>query len=154
MSAGETTRCHTGRLLHRILLSVISLLILSIPVAPAAAASTMDQPVTVYYLYRTVRCETCLFIETLADATLRAEFPDEMSSGALVWRPLDMQLPGNGRVVEEFGLRASDLVVARRSAGGKQSWEAIPALWELAADPERLSQNLKDVVVRFLGKKK
>jgi len=113
----------------------------------------MDQPVTVYYFYRTVRCETCLFIEALADATLRAEFPDEMSSGALVWRPLDVQLPENGLLVAGFGLRASDLVVARNGAGGNQSWEAIPALWELAADPERLSRNLKDAVVRFLGKK-
>ena len=151
MPASETTVGFTGRIPRMLLVAAASLLFLSAGIGPAGAAPASGERVTVYYFHSTMRCETCLLIEALADATLRAEFLDELSSGTLVWRPLDVRLPENGHLVEEFGLRASDLVVVRENAGGQQSREEIPGLWELATDPERLSRRLKDVVARLLG---
>jgi len=151
MPASETTVSFTGRIPRMLLVAAASLFFLSAGIGPAGAALASGERVTVYYFHSTIRCETCLLIEGLADATLRAEFSDELSSGTLVWRPLDVRLPENSLLVEEFGLRASDLVVVREKSGGQQSREEIPGLWELAADPERLSRHLKDVVVRLLG---
>jgi hypothetical protein len=66
--------------------------------------------------------------------------------------PLDVHLPENKHFIADFGLRANDLVVVREKARENPTWERIPELWELAADPEQLSHHLKGVVDRFLGK--
>lgn len=108
---------------------------------------------TVYYIHSTLRCETCLFIEGLTEATLRVEFTEELENGTLVWRSVDRQLHANDHLLTEFGLTSNDLVVVQESEGGKRRWESIPDLWEQASDPERLSRHLQEIVARSLGKK-
>ena len=51
------------------------------------------------------------------------------------------------------GLGDREVVVAREKAGRSQSWEKIPGIWELTADPEQLAGRVKAVIDRFLGKK-
>lgn len=149
-NACQTTGGSTGRLLRGLLVSAIALLFF--PIGPAGADPANGERVTVYYFHSTLRCETCLLIEAQADVTLRAEFADELSNGTLVWRPLDMHLTENKHFITDFSLGANDLVVLREKAGENPSWEKIPELWELAADPELLSHRLRAVIARFLGK--
>jgi len=149
----ETTRGYSCWLPMVLLASAVSLLFLSTIAGPAGAAQATGERVTVYYFHSTVRCETCIFVEGLTDVTLQAEFPEELSNGTLVWRPIDVQLAENSHFVTDFGLRANELVVVREKTGENPSWEKIQEIWELARDPERLSHRLKDTVLRFLGKR-
>lgn len=146
-------RSSTGRWLLLLIASVLSLFLAVSSVALAYKTPTVREWVTVYYFHSTVRCETCLFIEGLAEATLRAEFHEELENGTLVWQSLDRQLPANHHLVTEFGLTTNDLVVVQESIGGKRTWERIPDLWAQASDPERLSLHLLKMVARSLGKK-
>lgn len=113
----------------------------------------MGERVTVYYFHSTVRCDTCLMIEALADATIRAEFPNEMSSGTLVWRPLDVRLAENSHFVTDFGLSANELVVVMEKEGEMRSWKKIPEIWKLSSTPERMSLLIKDAISSFLEKR-
>lgn len=149
---GRNPCANSCRFLCAFLLSVISLLCLSLPIRQAGAAPAMDGKVTVYYFHHTVRCDTCLMIEALAEMTLRAEFPSEISDGTLAWRTLDVQQTENRHFVTDFALHANELVVVRENAGEKTSWKKIPEIWELASDPEQLCLRIKDVVSGFLGK--
>ena len=122
-----------GRNLLFLLASALSLLFFSSCVASAGTVPPVGERVTVYYFHSSLRCETCLFVEGLAEATLRAEFPEEFVKGTLSWRPLDRQHPENGQFITQFDLTSNDLVVVRESAGAKPIWEKIPDLWEQAS---------------------
>lgn len=154
MPVPETTCGYTTRrCLHLVLVSLLSVFLVLNSVALAGNSPTVSERVTVYYFHSTIRCETCLFVEGLAEATLRAEFTEELENGTLVWRSLDRQLPANDHLVTEFGLTSNGLVVVQESVGGKRRWESFPDLWEQAPDPERLSLHLLEMVARSLGKK-
>lgn len=153
MTALQATRGGLGRFLLVLMVAAFSLFALPTAVGLAGAASTINKRVTVYYFHGSMRCESCLFIEVVAEGTLRAEFPGELASGTLLWCPLDVGLPKNSHFVADFGLASNELVVVLEQAGTNLSWEKIPDLWELAADPTRLSHRLRDVVVKSLDRK-
>ncbi|MBT0653215.1 nitrophenyl compound nitroreductase subunit ArsF family protein [Geomobilimonas luticola] len=126
------------------------LLCLPITASSARAAPAAEGGVVVYYFHGTLRCETCLLIETLAEGTLQADFPEELANGRLVWRPLSVDLPENAHFVKDFGLGANELVVIRQHKDGGATWGKVPDIWNLAANPGRFSQRLREEVVRFL----
>lgn len=125
---------------------------LSLTVAvPAKASETVEREVVVvYYFHGTVRCETCLFIEAMTEGTLRADFPEKLLNGSLVWRTLSVGLPENAHFVKDFDLETNELVVLSQHKNGHTTWEKIPDIWNLAADPSRFSQRLREIVARFL----
>lgn len=102
--------------------------------------------VVVYYFHSTVRCETCLFIEAMAEGTLQAHFAEELKKGALVWLPLNVDRPENATFLSDFHLQSNELVVVRQRRGEAKVWEKIPEIWNLAADPARFSQHLHETV--------
>ena len=153
MAARETTGGYTSLLRRLLVAASVALLLISTGAGSAAADAPPGERVVVYYFHGTVRCETCILIESLTDITVRGEFAKELADGTLDWRPLDSQLPENKHFVSEFGLGANEVVVAREKAGRSQSWEKIPGIWELTADPEQLAGRVKAVIDRFLGKK-
>lgn len=117
----------------------------------AGAGETVSrEPVTVYYFHSALRCDTCLFIERVAETTLQAEFPAELGKGSLFWHPLDRRLPENEQLSIKFGVTSNDLVVARGTPGKEREWESIPDLWAKASAPERLGHDLKEAVLRLL----
>lgn len=117
----------------------------------AWAASAGEGRVVVYYFHGTVRCETCLLIEAMAEGTLQADFPHELADGRLLWRPLSVDLPENVHFVKDFGLGANELVVLGQREHRGATWEKVADIWELAADPNRFRERLRGVVARFLG---
>lgn len=133
--------------------AALAVLLLCLPMAAGSAwaASSGVGRVVVYYFHGTVRCETCLLIEAMAEGTLQADFPDELTDGRLLWRPLSVDLPENVHFVKDFGLGANELVILRKRGGGATAWEKVSDIWELAADPGRFREQLRGVVARFLG---
>lgn len=135
------------------LLAALALLLPCLPMTAGSAwaASSAEGRVVVYYFHGTVRCETCLLIEAMAEGTLQTDFPDELTDGRLLWRPLSVDLPENAHFVTDFSLGTNELVVLSQRGGGGTAWEKVADIWELAADPGRFRERLRGVVARFLG---
>lgn len=133
--------------------AALALLLLCPPMTAGSAwaASAGEGKVVVYYFHGTVRCETCLLIEAMAEGTLQADFPEEFTNGRLLWRPLSVDLPENVHFVKDFGLGANELVVLRKREHRGATWEKVADIWDLAADPNRFRERLRGVVARFLG---
>ncbi|WP_370543324.1 nitrophenyl compound nitroreductase subunit ArsF family protein [Geobacter sp. OR-1] len=107
----------------------------------------------VYYFHGTVRCETCLFIETVAEGTLKSEFSDDLATGRLTWRSINIDHQENVHFASDYNIGPNELVVIRTNQSGNITWEKITGTWDLAADPGRLSVTVRDVVLKFLGKR-
>lgn len=108
--------------------------------AASAAASLADSlgipspiadGVTVYYFHRTIRCETCLRAEALADSIVHRAFAPEVERGELDWIAVDVDRESGAHFVDKYELGLFGLVISARAGGEELYWrnlESVPDL--------------------------
>jgi hypothetical protein len=90
--------------------------------------------VVAYYFHLTIRCATCLRIESYSKHAIEAGFPQELRSGKLEWSSLDIQSPENRHFKNDFDLHSSSLVIVRFRDGKQVEWQNLNKVWELTGD--------------------
>jgi len=75
---------------------------------PKGAVSHID----VVYFHRTHRCESCLNAEDYTWETLDKYFADQMKSGLISLRVLDVEKPENAALVQKFDAAGSSLYLS------------------------------------------
>lgn len=70
--------------------------------------------VEVVYLHRSARCEACLNAEKYTREALTQYFANQMKSGVITLRVLDMEKPENAAVVKKFDAAGSALYLSVR----------------------------------------
>ena len=90
--------------------------------------------VAVYYFHNTIRCATCMRMEEYSEWAIQAGFPDELKSGWIEWRVVNMQLPENRHFVEDFQLHLSSLVIVRFKDGKQVEWRNLEKIWDHVGD--------------------
>ena len=118
--------------------------------ADAAAAQTPSTGVVAYYFHGDFRCRTCLAIERQAHETITADFADELASGRLIWRALNIEEPGNEHFVEDFKLVTRSLVLVSYRDGKVQRFQNLDKVWQLVRDEELFSQYVRESTRAFL----
>jgi hypothetical protein len=114
-------------------------------VKEAAAAEVTTQPdqvpdnVVVYYFHASRRCRTCLGIQQTITRTLQERFAEQTASGQLSLVEVDYEAPENRPLVLSYKLAFGSMVVAARKGDSTLKWENCSKVWELARDPEALS---------------
>ena len=116
----------------------------------AAAAQAPSTGVVAYYFHGDFRCRTCLAIERQAHETITADFADELSSGRLIWRALNIEQPGNEHFVEDFKLVTRSLVLVSYRDGAVVRWQNLDKVWQLVRDEELFSQYVRESTRAFL----
>jgi hypothetical protein len=118
--------------------------------ADAAAAQTPSTGVVAYYFHGDFRCRTCLAIERQARETITTDFADELASGRLTWRALNIEQPGNEHFVEDFKLVTRSLVLVSYRDGTVDRWKNLDKVWQLVRDEELFSQYVRESTRAFL----
>ncbi|MBI4830670.1 MAG: hypothetical protein HY801_03775 [Candidatus Lindowbacteria bacterium] len=90
-----------------------------------------DRKVIAYYFFGNVRCVTCKTIEAYTEETLKSTFPEELKTGKLEWRPLNMMLPENEHFVSDYKLMTRSVVLAEVIDGRQTKWNNLTRVWEL-----------------------
>jgi hypothetical protein len=98
------------------------------------ATEAVSAELVAFYFHRTVRCPTCLQIEEWARQAIEIRFAEEMASGIVEWRPVNIDEPANQHYEKEFGLRVQSLVMVRLANGERVTWKNLTAVWELVGD--------------------
>jgi len=75
---------------------------------PKGAVSHIE----VVYFHRTERCESCLNAENYTRETLDKYFADQMKSGLISLRVLDVEKPENAALVQKFDAAGSSLYLS------------------------------------------
>ena len=119
--------------------------------AGAAAAQTPSTGVVAYYFHGDFRCRTCLAIESQAHETITAAFADELASGRLTWRALNIEQPENEHFVEDFQLVTRSLVLVAYRDGAVARWKNLDKVWQLVRDEELFSQYVRESTRAFLN---
>jgi hypothetical protein len=120
------------------------------PDAETAVTAIPSAGVVAYYFHGNVRCTTCRTIERLAHETITADFPDELGSGELTWRALNVDEPANEHFVKDFSLVTRSLVLVSYRDGKVVRFQNLDKVWQLVRDEEAFSQYVRESTRSFL----
>ena len=106
--------------------------------------------ITTYFLTN-IRCPSCLTIERLTEETIRTEFADEIKSGLLQWRTINIDAKGNFHYVKDYQLYTKSVIISEVAGGKETRWKNLPKVWELMGDEGKFRKYLKDEIAAFMA---
>jgi len=129
---------------------------------PAAQAPSAEQPtfvppgvlphrVIAYYFHTTYRCASCRSIEAYSREAIESAFADEIKSGRLVWRAVNIEVKGNEHFVKDYKLYTKSLVLVNEVRGRKTEWKNLEKVWQLLQDKEKFVHYVQDEARAYLG---
>ena len=120
------------------------------PARPDEPGRTLGPRLMAYYFHTNVRCPTCLRIEAYAKEAVETGFPDDLKSGRIVFRPVNVDEPANEHFIEDFKLVSKTVVVARLKDGKVADWRNLDKVWLLVQDKEAffkyIQSNIRDLL--------
>jgi hypothetical protein len=102
----------------------------------AVAADDDGDKTVVYYFHATKRCKTCRTIESYAEDAIRSGFPDEVASGKIEWRTVNLDYPENEHFIDDYELATRTVVLVDRENGVDVRWQRLDRVWELVHDKQ------------------
>lgn len=107
--------------------------------------------VVIYYFHGNRRCRTCMGIQHAIQTTVTERFADETASGALVFREVNIDEPGNAHFIKDFNLSSSSMVVVAKSGERTVKWENCSEVWPLAHNEAELASYAEKQIRAYLG---
>ena len=92
-----------------------------------------EAQVEVFYFHRTLRCPSCVDMETFA-AEAVGHFTDAQNAGRLRWRVINLDDEGNRHFEQDYALEFNSVVLSRRVNGQEVAWTNLPDAWKLIGD--------------------
>ncbi|HQH28919.1 MAG TPA: nitrophenyl compound nitroreductase subunit ArsF family protein, partial [Oligoflexia bacterium] len=101
------------------------------------AAQPISQPdrVVVYYFHGNRRCRSCLKMEELAASAVRSGFSQELASGRVEWKTVNIDLAQNEHFVWRYNLSFRAVVLSRQVSGQEKEWKLLDGVWHLLNSP-------------------
>lgn len=99
-----------------------------------AAVTISEEKVVAQYFHGTTRCDTCRAIEALTREALGTGFSEELKTGRLELRAINVDEPANGHFVEDYQLTTRTVVIACFKDGKQGEWKRLDQVWELVGD--------------------
>ena len=114
------------------------------------AVDGVDPEFAVYFFYNDVYCETCDKLEGYALEAVRSDFADELESGKIQWRSLDMTTPENSHYPEDFKLYSKSVVLVEFDGTEEVHWENLEEIWDLVHDEEAYKAYISESLRAFM----
>jgi len=107
--------------------------------------------VIAYYFHGTFRCSNCLRIEQYSKEAIEKYFGDELKSGKLVFKVINVEEKGNEHYVNDYQLYTKSLVLSLVKDGKEIKSENLVKVWEYLGNREKFYEYVKSNVDSYLG---
>lgn len=101
-----------------------------------AAAAVPSHYFTATYFHTTYRCPTCRQIEALSKEAITMNFSDELKSGDLIWRIVNVEEPENKHYNADYQLFTKSLIISEVKNGKEIRWKNLQKVWHYVRDDE------------------
>ncbi len=118
--------------------------------APKTAAEPASHSIVVTYFYTTVRCPTCHKLEELSSRAVRTNFENELKTGAVVWRAINVDEPENNHYNSDYQLYTKSLIISEVKDGKEVRWKNLEQIWTLVRDEEKFDAYVKTEISDWL----
>jgi len=106
--------------------------------------------VVAYYLHGRVRCASCMKIESLSGKAIRGRFPEELRTGLLVFREVNVEEPGNRHFIDDYRLTSQSLVIVEYRDGRQVRWKNLEKVWTLLGSEKEFFPYVQEGVSSYL----
>lgn len=111
---------------------------------------TRPDSVVAVYFHRTLRCRSCLLIESCARKAITSNFAQALKDGSLRWRSVDFEQPAHAKQAERYQLGGSALVLSHWKDGEEVLWTRMDELWDLIDEPTTMTEIVREQIQRCL----
>lgn len=108
------------------------------------------EKIQVFLFHNTQRCYSCITIGKYAKATVEQKFPEELASGKIEFREINIDLPENKELANKFKATGSSLFI-NSIIDGKDNIEADVQVWRLVSNEQGFISYLSDKLKGMLG---
>ena len=115
-----------------------------VPVTSAAA-----DRIDVVYFHRTQRCYSCIYAETGIHYTVETYFEDELASGKLVFKVVNVGDRENAAMAEKYGAYTSSLFINTVRSGSDYT-EEVTDIWLVLGNDEEFVEVVKSKIEESL----
>ena len=107
--------------------------------------------IVAYYFHGNLRCKTCRTIETYSQGAITQGFADELESGELTWRVVNVDEAQNKHFVKDFELVTKSLVLVSYRDGEVVRFENLNLIWQLVRDKDGFLKYVRHRTHEFIG---
>ncbi|MGD9110456.1 MAG: nitrophenyl compound nitroreductase subunit ArsF family protein [Phycisphaerales bacterium] len=127
-----------------------------ITASPQEQSTNTEQDIQliVYYFHGDVRCVTCHKLENYAKEVLEINFSDAITSGSIIWKPVNVDKPENKHFIQDYELVTKSIVLSRIVDGKETKWKNLDQIWQKVADKNEYLQYIHNDIVKFLEETK
>jgi hypothetical protein len=125
------------------------------PVAEAVqgvvAPMSLPSQVVVYYFHGNARCPSCYKLEQFAKEALEQNFTDELKSGRIAFKIVNIDKAGNDHFVADYQLYTKSVVLSLVKDGKQVRYKNLERVWDLLRDQNQYHAYVRDEIKPFLG---
>lgn len=117
-----------------------------------AAETQQGKPaekIQVFLFHNTQRCYSCITIGKYAKATMEQKFPDELRSGRIEFKEINIDLPENKELAAKFQAAGSALYI-NPIVDGADNIEQDTQVWRLVSNEQAFVTYLADKIGKLL----
>ena len=135
--------------MKKLTLTLFSIIILSGSFVFADDAQTPDT-VTAYYFHGSFRCITCTNMERYSKEAIESNFKDDLVSGRLEFKAVNVEEPGNEHFVNDYQLYTKSLILSMVKDGKEVKHKNLDKIWELARNKQKFIDYVDREVNKFM----
>ena len=119
------------------------------PELEPTSASLAPNLLEVVYFHRPQRCSGCVYAETGTRYTLETYFAEELVSGKIVFKVINLADNANAAIVEHYGAYTSSLFINSKK-DGSENIEEVKEIWFLLGKDSEFVALVKSKIDRYL----
>ncbi|MFH0732995.1 MAG: nitrophenyl compound nitroreductase subunit ArsF family protein [Candidatus Omnitrophota bacterium] len=132
-----------------VILLVVAVVI-SISFSVFAGQDGSKSKVVAYYFHGNFRCITCHKLEQYSREAIETNFKDELASGKLEFKVVNVEVKGNEHYKNDYQLYAKSLILSLVKNGKQIKWKNLDKIWEYVSNKQRFIDYVKGGVSDLL----
>lgn len=108
--------------------------------------------VIAYYFHTALRCTTCFTMERYTQEAILTGFPDDIRSGRLVWKAINVDDEENEHFVRDYELYTKSVVIVDMQDGVQVRWKNLKDIWDLVDDKKAFIDYIQAETGSYLEK--
>lgn len=106
--------------------------------------------VIVYYFYTTHRCYSCRMIEQYTKDAVEKFFKEELTSGLVEFKPLNIEEKGNEHFTKDYKLYTKSVVISLIKEGKEVSYKNLEKVWQYLRNENKFFNYIKEETEKVL----
>ena len=134
--------------MKNIFLSICILSIIFLAAIPSFGQNS--DKVNAYYFHGSFRCSSCRFIEQNTESALKQYFAEELKSGKLVFKHVNIEEKENKHFINHYQLYTKSVILSLVKDGKEVKWKNLDKVWHILNDKNKFHNYIKSETQGFL----